>query len=223
MFPLTQLTVKRNRRMLVVGFRSPKIQDETLIATIGRELRAVCDLHPGSERCILLNFRGVESMSSALIGKIVLMNKEAKPRRVAIKLCNIAPEVMQVFEVTRLNKVFSIFDYEEDPDDEDELLDVSDFPAPTGEALSRVQGWLGNHCGSQGERDGFRFAPELFQVRNDVIAELSDRGFEWLSHYSSVDPMHDVYGIEVCGIQRQEDASAILTILIEMFPDWKPG
>jgi len=59
---------------------------------------------------------------------------------------------------------------------------------------------------SDDEHDVFRFAPELFEVRTDVIAELSDRGFDWLSHYSAVDPMHDVYGIEVCGIRDQDDA-----------------
>ena len=46
--------------------------------------------------------------------------------------------------------------------------------------------------------DAFRFAPELFEVRNDVMQRLTDEGFDWLSHYSSVDPIHDCYGIEVC-------------------------
>jgi len=76
---------------------------------------------------------------------------------------------------------------------------------------------------SDDEHDAFRFAPELFEVRTDVIAELSDRGFDWLSHYSAVDPMHDVYGIEVCGIRDRDDAIAIRRILMEMFPDWRPG
>jgi hypothetical protein len=72
-------------------------------------------------------------------------------------------------------------------------------------------------------RDVFRFAPELFETRTDVIAKLADRGFEWLSHYSSVDPIHDCYDIEVCGIHDEGDAVAILDMLIEMFPDWRPG
>jgi hypothetical protein len=71
--------------------------------------------------------------------------------------------------------------------------------------------------------DSFRFAPELFEVRNDVMARLSEEGFDWLSHYSAVDPIHDEYGIEVCGIRERDDAVAILQLLIEMFPRWKPG
>lgn len=73
------------------------------------------------------------------------------------------------------------------------------------------------------DRDEFRFAPELFETRVEVIAELSERGFDWLSHYSSVDPIHDCYGIEVCGIHDRDDARAIQRILMEMFPDWRPG
>jgi hypothetical protein len=69
-------------------------------------------------------------------------------------------------------------------------------------------------------RDAFRFAPELLDVRNAVIAKLRERGFEWLTHYSAVDVMHDVYGIEVCGIHEEDEASSILAVLREMFPRW---
>lgn len=71
--------------------------------------------------------------------------------------------------------------------------------------------------------DAFRFAPELFEVRTTVMERLTDEGFDWLSHYSSVDPMHDVYGIEVCGIHERDDAHAILKMLMDMFPTWTPG
>jgi hypothetical protein len=71
--------------------------------------------------------------------------------------------------------------------------------------------------------DAFRFCPELFEVRTDVQAALNDAGFQWLSHYSSVDPIHDLYGIEVCGIHEQDDAVAIQELLVAMFPTWWPG
>ena len=71
--------------------------------------------------------------------------------------------------------------------------------------------------------DAFRFAPELFEVRNDVMERLTEEGFDWLSHYSSVDPIHDDYGIEVCGILQRDDAVAIQKLLMTMFPAWMPG
>lgn len=72
-------------------------------------------------------------------------------------------------------------------------------------------------------KDAFRFAPELFETRNKVMQELTDAGFDWLSHYSAVDPLHDVYGIEVCGIHEQQDAVEILKLLMKMLPKWTPG
>jgi hypothetical protein len=71
--------------------------------------------------------------------------------------------------------------------------------------------------------DAFRFSPELFELRIDVLAALNDAGFQWLSHFSSVDPIHDLYGIEVCGIVEQEDAVTIQLILQGMFPSWRVG
>ena len=54
-----------------------------------------------------------------------------------------------------------------------------------------------------------------------VLEMLQEAGFEWLSHFSSVDPLHDVYGIEVCGISDKDDARKILKLLRNMFPDWR--
>lgn len=71
--------------------------------------------------------------------------------------------------------------------------------------------------------DSFRFSPELFETRTEVIAMLADNGIEWLSDYSSVDPLHDVYGIEVCGVMREEVASRIRKLLRRMFPGWRHG
>jgi hypothetical protein len=71
--------------------------------------------------------------------------------------------------------------------------------------------------------NNFRFVPELFEVRATVIQRLTDEGFGWLSHYLSVDPIHQDYGIEVCGICDREDAIAILELLTKMFPSWTPG
>lgn len=71
--------------------------------------------------------------------------------------------------------------------------------------------------------DPFRFSPQLFELRTDVMAALDDAGYQWLSHYSSVDCLHDLYGIEVCGIHEEEDAVAIRKLLLEMFPNWISG
>jgi hypothetical protein len=71
--------------------------------------------------------------------------------------------------------------------------------------------------------DAFRFSPELFGIRTEVMEALEQAGFQWLSHYSAVDCLHDLYGVEVCGIHEKEDAATIQEILVEMFPGWHVG
>jgi hypothetical protein len=69
----------------------------------------------------------------------------------------------------------------------------------------------------------FRFCPELFEERNRVMEALAAEGYSWLSHFSSVDPLHDTYGIEVCGIRDRDDALAIQKLLKKLYPQWLCG
>jgi len=71
--------------------------------------------------------------------------------------------------------------------------------------------------------DSLRFAPELFEYRAHAIEKLESHGFVWMTNYSSIDCLHDVYGLEVCGIGEREDAVRILQLLVPLFPDWRPG
>jgi anti-anti-sigma factor len=108
---MPELLSQHKDDVLVVQFQSQKILSDVLIAQIGRELLELADQADGK---MLLDFRGVSFMSSAMIGKIVLLNKKCKQNKTTIKLCNISPSIMEVFEITRLNKIFSIYDSEED-------------------------------------------------------------------------------------------------------------
>jgi len=66
----------------------------------------------------------------------------------------------------------------------------------------------------------FRFEPTLFAARAEAQEALQAGGFEWWVDYSNIDLLHDVYGIEVCGISREEAAFGIERILRKVFPKW---
>jgi anti-sigma B factor antagonist len=108
---MPELLSQQKDDVLVVQFTSQKILSDVVIAQIGRELLELAD---EANDKMLLNFQGVTFMSSAMIGKIVLVNKKCKANKTAVKLCSISPSIMEVFEITRLNKVFSIYDSEEE-------------------------------------------------------------------------------------------------------------
>jgi len=119
----SEICVERRLRGIVIRFNKCRISEDDVIARIGRELFDACDRDIGNGRRILLDFAGVESMSSAMIGKIVLLNKKCKNSRIMIKLANIGPSIMPIFKETRLNKVFSIITY----DGYDDFMDGPDL------------------------------------------------------------------------------------------------
>ena len=68
-----------------------------------------------------------------------------------------------------------------------------------------------------------RFSPELFEDRNRVLKALDEAGFTWLVDFSSVELLHDVYGIEVRGICDKSNANSMQELIEHLYPDWRPG
>ncbi|MEZ6069421.1 MAG: STAS domain-containing protein [Pirellulales bacterium] len=98
--------------VVTVYFAAASILDESVIQQIGKEFTGVA-LEAAGERKLLLNFQGVKFMSSAMIGKIVRLHKQCKNDKITLKLCAIAPELLEVFTITRLDKILDIYDSED--------------------------------------------------------------------------------------------------------------
>ena len=96
----------------VVSFQDAQILDEVKIQQISDELNQVAERVANGK--LLLNFTDVKFMSSAVLGKLNNLNKKCKANGATLKLCNISPDIMQVFKITKLNKVFSIYESEEE-------------------------------------------------------------------------------------------------------------
>ena len=92
--------------MTVAKFVDKKILDETNIQNIGNQLFALVD--EDGRKKIVLDFSIVEYLSSAALGKLITMDKKVKAAKAKLRLCCIRPEIYEVFEITRLNKIFDI-------------------------------------------------------------------------------------------------------------------
>ncbi|MBM4076858.1 MAG: STAS domain-containing protein [Planctomycetes bacterium] len=96
----------------IAAFTDKKILDEVNIQMIGNQLFALVD--EDGRRKIILDFTRVEYLSSAALGKLIQLNKKIGAIKGKLRLCAIRPEIYEVFELTRLNKVFDIKDTQED-------------------------------------------------------------------------------------------------------------
>ena len=90
----------------VVNFTDRKILDEQNIQVIGEQLFSLVD--EAGRRKILLNFGNVEYLASAALGKLITLNKKLQAAGGRLVLCNIDPQIYEVFEITKLNKLFNI-------------------------------------------------------------------------------------------------------------------
>jgi anti-sigma B factor antagonist len=90
----------------VVRFVDKKILDEAGIQELGAELFGLVE--HDNRRSIVLNFSDVEFLSSAALGKLITLDRKVKAAKGRLKMSNIRPEVLEVFLITKLNKVFDI-------------------------------------------------------------------------------------------------------------------
>ena len=103
----SHLTVKDSGGVSVVEFSDRKILDELSIAELTEELSAIVAKMKAVK--LLLNFKNVEHLSSAALSMLITLNKQVGERKGALKLSDISPPIYEVFKITRLNKMFSIY------------------------------------------------------------------------------------------------------------------
>ena len=60
------------------------------------------------EQQVVLDFSAVKFMASAMLGKLVALQKKCQEYKAKLKLCSVAPDILEVFKITKLHKVFDI-------------------------------------------------------------------------------------------------------------------
>ena len=90
----------------VARFTDKKILDESNIQIIGNQLFSLVD--EDHRQKIVLDFTNVEYLSSAALGKLITMDKKVKAAGGKLRLCSIRSDILEVFKITRLDKLFTI-------------------------------------------------------------------------------------------------------------------
>ncbi|HVW02574.1 MAG TPA: STAS domain-containing protein [Planctomycetaceae bacterium] len=106
-----RLDIEEINDVTIARFIDKKILDEGNIQIIGNQLFGMIDTD--GRRKIVLDFTNVEYLSSAALGKLITLEKKVKAAKGKLRLCNIRPDIYEVFVITRLNKLFDIRDTQE--------------------------------------------------------------------------------------------------------------
>ena len=105
-----RIEVSKTGDVTVVRFVDRKVLDEESIQELGKELFDLVEVQ--NRRQLLLNFANVEFISSATLGKLIVLDRKVKTAKGRLRMCQIRPEILEVFRITKLDKVFDIRDEE---------------------------------------------------------------------------------------------------------------
>ncbi len=95
----------------VVSFLTSQVLDEMNVQQLGKELDELVEKQYMIK--MVIDFSKIKFLSSAVLGKLISLNKKITAQKGRLAFCNINPEIMQVFKITRLDKLIPICDDEE--------------------------------------------------------------------------------------------------------------
>jgi anti-anti-sigma factor len=102
----SRMTVEYGLDVTIVKLADDKILDEGHIRKLKELIEPAIEKNKDSQ--MLLDFVNVKSMTSAMLGLLVRIQKKVSERGGQLKLCNVDPSIRKVFEITQLTKVFDI-------------------------------------------------------------------------------------------------------------------
>jgi anti-anti-sigma factor len=101
------LEVEQIGEVTVAKFTARHLLDEEKVQTIGRELRSLGE--EVGHRRLVLNFSGVERLSTELLGRLVALQKRVQEKGGQLALCKINPQVYEIFKILKLPQLLPIF------------------------------------------------------------------------------------------------------------------
>jgi len=97
-----------SKPVYVVEIQQPRLTDESRLDEIREQILAIDKDATGVD--ILIDLSPVEFLSSAALGMLGMIHRKTWAAKGRLKLCGIRPEVLQVFQVTKLDSLFDIHD-----------------------------------------------------------------------------------------------------------------
>jgi anti-sigma B factor antagonist len=108
----TRMTVSTEGDVTVVELTDRKILDEVSIMQIGEQINVLLAGHDAPK--LVIDFVNVGHLSSSALGLLITLRKRIIEKKGQLSLCNIQPQIFEVFAITRLNETFSITDSRDD-------------------------------------------------------------------------------------------------------------
>ena len=95
----------------VVSFTTTQVLDGMNVQQLGTELQDLVESRYIVK--MVINFENIKFLSSAVLGKLISLHKKIQQEKGRLAFCSIRDDIMQVFKITRLDKLIPIYDDED--------------------------------------------------------------------------------------------------------------
>ena len=110
--PYRWFRVEEVEGVTVVRFTHRGILAGEEVEGVAEQLHRLVD---EEDRCrLLLNLQNVESIASAMLGRFLILHHKVLAAGGALKFCNLAPPIREIFATAQLTQLFGIYDSEGD-------------------------------------------------------------------------------------------------------------
>lgn len=105
--PVERIDMTEEGGVKVVRFHDRQLFDERVVREVAEQIAVRL---PGDDEPIrlVLNFNGVNLISSTLLSKLVLLQRRVDSSRGKMRLCELSPVLEQVFSTSHLDRLFGI-------------------------------------------------------------------------------------------------------------------
>ncbi len=102
-----KLSIEYTNGVTVAVMTDDKILEEEQIQSLEKTFMPLID-QTGKIR-LLIDFGNVQFLTSSVLGLLIRINRKVYQSEGKLRLCSIDPKILEIFKITRLDKVFEIF------------------------------------------------------------------------------------------------------------------
>ena len=102
------ISVQYSGKVTIITFTNDKILEQKDIQNLQDSIIPV--IEQAEEIKLVLDFKNVQFLSSSVLGLLLRISKKVYERDGQLRLCGISRKIFEIFKITRLNKIFDIYD-----------------------------------------------------------------------------------------------------------------
>ena len=101
------LSIEFHGQVAVATLTDEKILEETQLQALEGSFMPLIEQNPGIQ--LIIDFSQVKFLTSSVLGLLIRISKKVYETDGKLRLCSISPKILEVFKITRLDKIFEIY------------------------------------------------------------------------------------------------------------------